>query len=212
MNKIALGIIDAQRGFMPEEEGVRLGLEGFGELPVTDGNLILPFINKLAAGIGSIIFSTQDWHPPETAHFSQNPNYLTNWPVHCVANSSGALLHPDIDLPKTAEAFFKGAEPIEDGEDDLSYSGYFGINEKGVSLPEYLNNADVGSVVLGGLALDYCVGKTALDLKRELDLQVIVAIDATKAIAKESAKKMLADFEQQGIETATTNEVLEQFA
>lgn len=212
MNKIALGIIDAQRGFMPEEEGVRLGLEGFGELPVTDGNLILPFVNKLAAGIGSIIFSTQDWHPPETAHFSQNPNYLTNWPVHCVANSPGALLHPDMNLPKTTEAFFKGIEPIEDGEDDLSYSGYFGVNTNGLSLPEYLDRASVGGVVLGGLALDYCVGKTALDLKRELGLQVIVAIDATKAITKESAKKMLADFEQQGIETATTNEVLEQFA
>ncbi|HSX16139.1 MAG TPA: hypothetical protein VLF40_05080 [Candidatus Saccharimonadales bacterium] len=84
---IALGVIDVQPGFMPAEEGLRLGLPGFGELPVPGGQEIVPKMNRLMAAFaaaGHPIFTTQDFHPRETAHFSETPDYETTWPVHCV--------------------------------------------------------------------------------------------------------------------------------
>lgn len=125
--KKALGIIDAQRGFMPGIEGQRLGIAGFGELPINDGQLIVPRINALIGKFATEewnIFTTQDWHPLGTAHFDSAPNYKTTWPTHCVGNTPGAALHPQVSLPDTAARFYKGAELLPRGEDDTSYSGY----------------------------------------------------------------------------------------
>ena len=64
-----------------------------------------------AAGAG--VFYTQDWHPESTPHFAKDGGI---WPVHCVAGTWGAELHPDliVDGPIVR----KGAN----GED--GYSGF----------------------------------------------------------------------------------------
>jgi len=213
MNGLALGIIDAQRGFMAASEGVRLGVGGFGELPVPDGEHIVPAVNLLlaaAATRGLFTFTTQDWHPVSTAHFSETPDFTATWPVHCIGNTAGAELHPQLVVPGSTEAFRKGMEVLTKGEDDLSYSGYYSVNAQGKSLGERLREGGAAEVVLGGLALDYCVGKTALDLRAKLGLDVAVAIDATRGIADESVAAMMRQFAQHDIQTTTTNALLAQ--
>jgi nicotinamidase/pyrazinamidase len=212
MSKTALGIIDAERGFMPAEEGDRLGAQGFGELPVADGEQIVSPVNALlkAAGAhGIATFTTQDWHPRETAHFAAEPNFTTTWPVHCVAETPGAELHPDIELSDATERFIKGFEPLERGEDDTSYSGSNAINADGESLPNWLRSEGVTEVALGGLALDYCVKATALDLKQEAGLDVTVITDSTRAITPETGRQALEELEAAGVRLATTAEWLE---
>jgi nicotinamidase/pyrazinamidase len=211
MERPALGIIDAQRGFMPAREGERLGVKGFGELPVNDSESIVAGVNQLLTSYAirsHVTFTTQDWHPVNTAHFSSNPNFTTTWPLHCVAGTPGAELHPEITVPSFAIQFKKGMEPLINGEDDISYSGYNSFSGDGQSLGEFLTEKQVTAVVLGGLALDYCVGKTALDLRAKLDLDVIVAIDATGGIADESVHAMLDKFVKYGIRTMTVDQVL----
>jgi nicotinamidase/pyrazinamidase len=78
----------------------------------------------------------------------------------------------------------------------------------GIALPEYLQRRKVTKVILGGLAIDYCVGLTALDLKEKMDLDVIVAIDATKGITPNTTADMLDRFKDMGIKTASTKELL----
>ncbi len=213
MKGLALGIIDAQRGFMPSEEGVRLDVPGFGELAVNEGESIVSEVNKLLAEYairGCTTFTTQDWHPRATAHFSDEPNFKTTWPVHCIGGTPGAELHPEITVPASTEKFRKGMEVLERGEDDQSYSGYNGINLNGEHLSDRLHELGITRVALGGLALDYCVGKTALDLRTKLDLDVVVAVDATRGITDESVEAMLDQFKQFGIRTTTSNELLAQ--
>lgn len=210
--KIALGIIDAQRGFMPAEEGERVGQAGFGELPVDNGQKIVSKVNRLVgvfARKGAMIFTTQDWHPRETAHFATEPNYKTTWPVHCVADTPGAELHPGIYVPAGTYQIRKGTQALARGEDDTSYSAYNGGAEDGESLANILRGNKVDAVVLGGLALDYCVGLTAIDLRNEIGLDVIVAIDATRAIAEESGQAMLDRFAQNGIRTLKTDQAVQ---
>lgn len=211
MKEIAFGIIDAQRGFMPASEGEVLDRAGFGELPVTDGQRIVPVVKRLLRAVGSPnTFTTQDWHPKETAHFSDNPDFVTNWPVHCVQNTSGAELHPDIEsaLMPSVTRFYKGQERLEDGKDDLSYSGYYSKTPEGLTLPDWLDGNGMTHVVLGGLALDYCVGKTALDLRNKLGLEVTVVLDATRGIADPSTDAILEAFSESGVQTAQSHEVL----
>ena len=96
----ALLIIDAQYDFMPG-----------GKLAVTNGDKIIPTINKLIPNYDLVIF-TQDWHPYDMKAFSCNhvdkkpfDNYIndqgendTLWPEHCVQFTRGAQIHEDIRL------------------------------------------------------------------------------------------------------------------
>jgi nicotinamidase/pyrazinamidase len=216
MNTSVFGLIDYQRGFIPEAEGERLNQQGFGELPVPGGEEILVPVNRLLgafAAIGAEVFTTQDWHPRVTAHFSDEPNFVTNWPEHCVAGSIGAELHPELELPYNHERFTKGFETLEDGEDDTSYSAHYAeAPALGVTLPEWLRRRHAETVYLAGLALDYCVGKTALDLKVKDGFDVTVVLDATRGISRESSDAMLTEFAANGIEVTTTNELLAELA
>jgi nicotinamidase/pyrazinamidase len=218
-NNIALGIIDAQRGFMPVEEGERLDRLGFGQLPVPGGHKIVNEIGKIARiliptddrinGPGGVVFTTQDWHPVNTAHFSENPNYTTTWPVHCVANTHGAELHPDLE-GITRYGFYKGNEVLVDGADDTSYSGY---NARGFtneqSLPDFLSDKKVSVLILAGLALDYCVKATALDFAEKTDMDIYVAEDATKPVAEDTGRQAIDEMHEAGIKIAATAEIIQ---
>lgn len=217
MNKAIL-IIDAQRGFMPASEGEKLGLDGFGELPVQHGETTVNPVNRLlgmAATLGFETATTQDWHPYETAHFTDEgvePNFTTTWPRHCVAGTPGAELHPEIKLPRGTRRFTKGSEHLTRGEDDLSYSGYYAEDPTtGHTLPEWLKARNITEIVLGGLALDYCVGKTALDLRQKLAVDVTLALDATAPVAPETGQAMLRQLITSGVHLATTDELLTKY-
>ena len=69
----------------------------------------------MARNNGAIVVATQDWHPTSTPHFAKDGGI---WPVHCVADTWGAALHPDLALPDDAPRVRKGAN----GED--GYSGF----------------------------------------------------------------------------------------
>jgi len=207
---VAVGIVDAQRGFMPADEGQRLNVDGFGELPIERGQRVVAPINKLlgAATLRSLVrFTTQDWHPRGTAHFAAEPNFATTWPEHCVQDTPGAEIHPDIKVPAGTVTIKKGNEVLARGEDDTSYSGANGKTADGELLGDVLRERGVTEVVLGGLALDHCVKATALDLKKQ-GFDVFVAMDATAAVAKETGFDAIHELEKAGITLTTTAQYL----
>lgn len=208
----ALIIIDAQRGFMPAEEGERLEIAGFGELPIRDGEQIVRPINQLIeafAGKQALVITTQDWHPAQTAHFAEKPNFTTTWPTHCVADTLGASLHPQVTLPAAIKQYIKGTEALIDGADDTSYSAYYATNqEKTTTLPELLQKYDIHKITLAGLALDYCVDKTAQDLRIKLGLDVSVAIDATRGISEATSQAAKDTWHSLGIHIVNTQDII----
>lgn len=224
----ALGIIDAQRGFMPAHEGERLGLGGFGELPVPDGETIVPALNKLLLSdvCPDFVFTTQDWHPIDTAHFSEEPNFTTTWPVHCVASTLGARIHPLVELPENVVQYKKGQEKLVDGKDDTSYSGwnatrteshmYRGGLEtfdntlvRSDKWREFTTREPEGTTIyLGGLALDYCVKATAIDIFENTGLDVVILTDATKPVAEETGQLAIEQMMELGIRFITVDEAI----
>jgi nicotinamidase/pyrazinamidase len=61
---------------------------------------------------------------------------------------------------------------------------------------------------LVGLAFDYCVGSTALDLVQRCGVAVSVIIDATRQVAMANQQTMLARMAAAGVTVTTTNEVM----
>ncbi len=71
-----------------------------GALPVTGGNAVAERIaSHLASHRGDydLVVTTQDWHIDPGEHFSSEPDFIDTWPVHGVADSAEAQLHPALN-------------------------------------------------------------------------------------------------------------------
>ena len=221
MNHQALAIIDTEKCFMPLEEGLRLdNPEGFGELGVPGGEKVVGPINELTETFvraGLPIVTTQEAHPQETAHFATDeaPNYVNTWPVHGVAGTAGAELHPELlveQQPSLATRFIKGDASIATPEEDSSYTGALAHQpETGQLLPANLREQGVETVYVVGLAIGdgnehkLCVDSTAVDLKQQ-GFDVVVVTDATEAVLPENRQKCFKNLGKLGIRLLLTAE------
>ena len=104
----ALVIVDYQNDFTPG-----------GALAVPGGDEIAGAINALAgSGDYALVVATRDWHPPDHGSFAEQGG---PWPVHCVAGTPGAELHPALDESHVDVVIDKGTDPGTEG-----YSGFEG--------------------------------------------------------------------------------------
>lgn len=146
----ALIVVDLQNDFA----------DPAGGLPVRGGAAIVPFVNaEIAAALdgGAIVVYTQDWHPPHTPHFAQDGGV---WPVHCVQDTWGAELHPDLAVE--GPVVRKGANG-EDGYSGFTMRDPLSSETIPTELAALLSERGVQRVAVAGLATDYCVRATALD-------------------------------------------------
>ena len=155
----ALIVVDYQNDFTPPE----------GALAVPGGDAIAGRINELIhSGDYDLVLATRDWHPPDHGSFTEQGG---TWPVHCVAGSEGAQLHPELDADAVDIVLDKGQDRATDG-----YSGF-----DGTPLAELLRERGVDRITLAGLATDYCVKQTALEGLQE-GFTVIVDTTAVRGV------------------------------
>jgi nicotinamidase/pyrazinamidase len=136
---------------------------------------------------------TQDWHLDPGDHWSEKPDFIATWPVHCVADSLGAQIHESLDGQTWDAVIHKG---LHEG----AYSGFEGTNEDGSTLDRFLKSAGVTDVTIVGFATDYCVKATALDA-RSLGFQVRVALDLSAGVDPETTREAIAAMNDAGVTT-----------
>jgi nicotinamidase/pyrazinamidase len=169
----ALIVVDVQNDFADPS----------GSLPVTGGAAIVGHVNReiaQAEAAGALVVMMMDWHPPVTPHFQKDGGI---WPVHCLADSWGAALHPELLAPDDAPRIRKGVN----GED--GYSGFTTRDpvtgeERPTELEGMLREESIERVVVVGLATDYCVKETALDAAR-LGFETSLVTDAIAPVELE---------------------------
>lgn len=173
----ALIVIDVQNDFCPG-----------GALAVPEGDQIVPLINAMMPDFDAVIL-TQDWHPAGHSSFASSHDgkapfettempYGTQvlWPDHCVQGSPGAAFHPDLRTDGDL-IIRKGFRPAID-----SYSAFFENDQTTpTGLEGYLRARGIDSLVMVGLATDFCVHFSATDAAR-LGFAVEVRLDACRAI------------------------------
>ena len=166
----ALIVVDVQNDFA----------DPAGGLAVAGGDRVIPAIDReieMAGNNGAIVVATQDWHPASTPHFAKDGGI---WPVHCVADTWGAELHPDLALPADAPRVRKGANG-EDGYSGFTMRDPVSGDTIKTELEGLLRDAGIDSVVVTGLATDYCVKATAIDAAA-LGFRTSVLTDAIAAV------------------------------
>jgi nicotinamidase/pyrazinamidase len=185
-------IVDVQNDFCPG-----------GKLAVENGDRIIPVINKLSnSGKFDTIVATKDWHPED--HYS-----FIIWPKHCIKNTKGAELRPQLDISNINMIFHKGLRKEVD-----SYSAFFENDGRETLLQHfYIPDIDWEDVdnefYIAGIATDVCVESTAIDCKRYFeDCDVFVVKDACAAFSEIEEEKSIENMIKYGIKVIDSNFIL----
>jgi len=174
----ALIVVDVQNDFCPG-----------GALAVAGGDDIVPVINAMIPNYGACVL-TQDWHPRDHTSFASQHNGKAPfdmvqvaygdqvlWPDHCVQGSAGAAFHEGLNTDAADLVIRKGFR-----RDIDSYSAFFENDQTtATGLDGYLRTRGISSVVLTGLATDFCVFYSAMDAVK-LGFEVHLAISACRGI------------------------------
>ena len=195
----ALVIIDVQNDFCPG-----------GALAVTDGDAVVPVINRLQQDFDTVIL-TQDWHPADHQSFADNhagaaPFSMTEmpygpqvlWPAHCMQGTPGAAFHAGLETDRADLVIRKG---VRAGID--SYSAFFENDHSTVTgLAGYLRERGIGELTMAGLATDFCVRFSAVDAAK-LGFKVRVVMEGCRAIDLDgSLAAAMEDMRDHGVEIA----------
>lgn len=192
----ALLIIDVQPDFC----------EG-GALAVSGGNAVAAAIASDVAerrDSYAAIATTQDWHIDPGEHFSQTPDFVDSWPVHCVAGTAGAALHPQIAALEVDAHFAKGrftaaysgfeARELDPAADHAADSGEL--------LADWLRSRGIASVDVVGLAADHCVKATALDAAQQGFATTVIS-PLTAAVAPQNVHAVHDELRAAGVTVLT---------
>ena len=182
-------VVDVQNDFC---EGGALGVDG--------GARVASGITNHIEAHGSdyvVVVASRDWHDPDNdngghfAHDGEEPNFLTTWPVHCVAGTTGAEYHPDLTLPDNTSH-------VKKGQGMPSYSMFEGHSDDGHTVEEILTNAGVTEVDVVGIATDHCVRASALDAKAA-GFAVRVINDLVAAVTPDTERTARGEMAEAGV-------------
>ena len=191
----ALLLIDVQPDFMPN-----------GNLPVPDGDSILPIINLVQSHF-DLVVATQDWHPKNHISFANNHSgkkefdiitidglSQTLWPTHCVQKTPGAALHPKLN-DQAIEAIFRKGTSVEID----SYSAFYdNAHLKSTGLTGYLKDKGVREIYFCGLAADICVYFSIIDALNE-GFKCIVINEAVQALDNDVYHQQQIELRKKGV-------------
>lgn len=201
--------VDPQRGFTPLCPD---------ELPVAGGDQIAAELNAQAE-FASVRLVSKDSHPaaaPWVAHSAAEimqpvsgdyPNLDIKWPPHCVVGTEGNRLIPGLPDESAYDLV------IEKGLDPLMHpygACYQDLAETiSTGALEWLEKQGINIILLGGLATDYCVKTTGLQLLRA-GLRVIINLAGCRGVAEETSQQAIEELRHAGAEFINSSAELAQ--
>jgi nicotinamidase/pyrazinamidase len=194
-SQIASFDVDAQKGFTPICPD---------ELPVTGGDEIVEALNFMAS-LASFRVGSKDAHAPNAkwvvptkAEMFQLTGLVDadrTWVSHCVPGTLGFELLDGLPGVMDYDFFvWKGIEP------DLHPYGacYQNAGRRSTGVIEVLRINGITKVLVGGLALDYCVKSTAIELA-QAGFEVVVYIPACRGIDDATVTQALVEMSDAGV-------------
>lgn len=183
--------VDVENGFTP------LCPE---ELPVPEGNTIVFELNKQATKTRFRVMSKDvhaplsDWEAtiehPQGEAVEDSPDVDVRWNKHCISGTFGHQLVAGLPHPREYDFWVtKGTE-----KDMHPYGACYQDLTKRIStgVIEWLEVNDVTTIVVGGLATEFCVKETVLELL-QAGFTVILNLGATKGIFPNLIEAALAE-------------------
>jgi nicotinamidase/pyrazinamidase len=190
--------VDPQNGFTPKCPN---------ELPVPDGDKIVEELLENHR-MATVHVASKDWHHPESIHIATEehpqfslvegdyPNMDIHWNKHCIAGTYGSEFLDGLSSPSFYDFIaYKGLEidshPYSPCYHDLA-------KQKTTGVIEYLKSKDIRYVVVGGLAIDYCVKEACLDLVSN-GFHVFLNFMSCRGIDKVTVRDAITEMKEAGV-------------
>lgn len=185
----ALFIIDVQNDFT---EGGALGVDGGAAVAAGITDLLARHPDRY-----DHVFASRDWHDADSdngGHFAlgAEPDFVTTWPVHCVADTPGSEYHPALNTDAVTVH-------VRKGQGSPAYSIFEGRTDDGSTVTDKLDELGVIDIDVVGIATDHCVRASALDAL-EHGRGVRVLTDLVAGVGRESSAAALAELGHAGAE------------
>lgn len=186
-------------------------------LYVPGGETILPALDELtefARRAGIRILGSEDWHSRADAEISDDPNWMTTFPPHCMAGTEGQLRVPET---RPLDPLYVSSSPRDPDElvaEVRRHGGEVFFRKQTVDLFSNPNVEPVlaalapETVVVYGVATDFCVFHAVEGFLRRRAARVIVAADAIRAIDEGRGSALLRGWAARGVEIADTAGIL----
>lgn len=195
--RVASFDVDPQKGFTPLCPD---------EMVVPEGDEIVDELNRNAE-LAQLRLGSRDAHPPKADWVADNPDEILSevgqknvdvkWPRHCVVGTKGFELLDGLPHPVEGYDFFvsKGLEP-----DCHPYGACFHdlVETKTTGVIEFLSAQNITHVIVGGLATEFCVMQTALQLQKA-GFQVIINLSACRGVSQEGITEGIEKMKDAGI-------------
>lgn len=155
------------------------------------------------------LIASQDWHPSDYISFASNHlgkklydrieiNGKTQilWPDHCIQETEGSKLLID-------ENIFNNI--IKKGQDPNSPESYSAVKDSNgveTGLVDILHTNNINQIAICGVATEYCVKETAIDLIKS-GFQVFILKDLCRGISPYICYLAFDEMKQKGIEIWT---------
>ncbi len=166
--------------------------------------------------LGALILGTQDWHPPDhvsfvTSHAGKKPfetimidgRTQVLWPPHCVRGTENARILIDNNL------FLAVVKKAQD-RDVESYSSIKDGKGTKTELDTILRANGVEKIILYGIATEYCVRATSLDLV-EANYRPTVIEGLCRGVSPDAAATALDEMRRKGVKVISTlDELIEE--
>jgi len=174
--------VDTQYDFMKAD----------GRLYVPGAEEIIPFLavlRDLARNHRIRTVASADDHVPDDAELSDDPDFVTTFPPHCMRGTSGQAKIPEtaLDDPLVLGSERRAADDVraavgEHGGDVLLLKHHFDVFTN-PNADAVLDALDPDEIVLFGVALDVC-DRYAVEglLARRADVRLLLVTDAVRAI------------------------------
>jgi len=181
---VALIVVDAQNDFTDD-----------GPFSLVGNDAIARRIGAYVAGHRhhyDMVLTTQDWHVDPGDHFVKHP-------VHCVADTPGAALDPELDIGAGASFTDLVDRQLYKGQFGDDYSGFCAVDGDGAPLPVLLEQGGVDRIDVCGFAEDGCVAATVRDgLARGYRVRVLA--DLSGASSPSNGARAESELAQAGAE------------
>lgn len=190
----ALFVIDVQNDFC---EGGALACNGGAATAQRISNYLAANPERY-----DFVIASRDWHTPNSlnqGHFPPagiEPDFVTTWPLHCVAGTPGADYHPLLNTDFVDIHIMKG-------QDANGYSIFDGQTHQGEPLSDVLAEKGITEVDVVGIATDYCVRASALDAQRH-GLKTAVITSLTTGVSAASTEAAIDELVDAGVEVLAT--------
>lgn len=206
--KVLFWDVDTQVDFMDPD----------GKLYVPEAETLvdnLKALSKLADGEKIPVLASADDHEPEDDEISDDPDFETTYPPHCMRGTEGV---ERVEVTQRNWSSEIGHEPLAyeqlkeaaaaEHPQILVHKKRFDVFTNPNTEP-LVQALDPDRIVIYGVALDVCNKAAVEGLLERGYSHLTVVTDATKPIRQEVAGEILQSWADRGVELATTAEVVE---